>query len=183
MMAVYLMPISLTIKRVSSAALGPHMAAAVHTLCDAAYEADTSQYFRDTGPGEHLLGLDNGMLVSHLMWVTRRLQPGESPPLRTAYVELVATAPDAQGRGYASALLEYFVPQVGDYQLAALSPATPNLYARLGWTFWRGPLSVRYEGRLLPTPEERVMILALPLTPPVNLDLPLSIEWRPGEVW
>ena len=177
------MPMSLTIRRVSSATLDPDVRAAVWALCDAAYQADTSSYFRDIGPGEHLLGLHNGVLVSHLMWVTRRLQPGESPPLRTAYVEMVATAPDAQGRGYASALLEYFVPQVGDYQLAALSPATPHLYARLGWTFWRGPLTVRYEGRIVPTPEERVMILPLPLTTILNLDLPLSIEWRPGEVW
>jgi aminoglycoside 2'-N-acetyltransferase I len=176
-------PTSLTIRRISSAALGPDETAAVRALCDAAYQADTRAYFRDIGPGDHLLGLDNGALVSHLMWVTRRLQPGESPPLRTAYVEMVATAPDAQGRGYATALLEYFVPQVADYQLAALSPATPNLYARLGWTFWRGPLTVRYEGRLLPTPEERVMILPLPLTPTLHLDQPLSIEWRAGEVW
>ena len=151
-------------------------------LCDALDQADTRAYFRDIGSGASAAPRQRSD-VSHLMWVTRRLQPGESPPLRTAYVEMVATAPDAQGRGYASALLEYFVPQVGDYQLAALSPATPNLYARLGWIFWRGPLSVRYEGRLLPTPEERVMIFPLSLTPPLNVDQPLSIEWRPGEVW
>lgn len=182
-MTASLMPIPLAIQRAPSAALGPEMAAAVRTLCDAAYDADMGPYFRDIGPGEHLLGLRDGVLVSHLMWVTRWLQSGESRPLRTAYVEMVATAPDAQRRGYASALLEHFVPQVGEYQLAALSPATPNLYARLGWTFWRGPLTVRHEDRLVPTPDERVMILPLPLTPPLNLDLPLSIEWRPGEVW
>jgi GNAT superfamily N-acetyltransferase len=176
-------PNALAIERASSAALGPGMSAALRMLCDAAYNADMGPNLRDIGPGEHLLGLVNGVLVSHLMWVTRWLQPGESPPLRTAYVEMVATAPHAQRRGYASALLEYFVPQVGDYQLAALSPATPNLYARLGWTFWRGSLTVRHETRVLPAPEERVMILPLLLTPALDLDLPLSIEWRPGEVW
>jgi hypothetical protein len=31
------------------------------------------------GPGEHLLGSGDGTLVSHLMWVTRWLQPGSAP--------------------------------------------------------------------------------------------------------
>jgi hypothetical protein len=44
-------------------------------------------------------------------------------------------------------------------------------------------LSVRRDGRIEPTPEERVMIHPLPLTPILDLDVPLSIEWRPGEVW
>jgi aminoglycoside 2'-N-acetyltransferase I len=177
------MPVSLTIERVPSKALAPGMAAAIRTLCNAAYQADMKSYLRDIGPGEHLLGLLDGVLVSHLMWVTRWLQPGRSAPLKTAYVELVATAPDTQRRGYATALLEHFAKQVGDYQLAALSPATDNLYARLGWRFWRGSLAVRKNGELLPTPEEQVMILPLALTPPLDLDLPLSVEWRPGEVW
>jgi GNAT superfamily N-acetyltransferase len=117
------------------------------------------------------------------MWVTRWLQLGEQRPLKTAYVELVATAPAMQGRGYASALLERFPSLVRDYELAALSPATEELYARLGWRSWRGPLSVRRDGGLISTPEERVMVLALPRTPPLDFDLPLSVEWRPGEVW
>jgi hypothetical protein len=33
------------------------------------------------------------------------------------------------------------------------------------------------------TPDERVMILSLPQTPSLDLDLPLSVEWREGEVW
>jgi GNAT superfamily N-acetyltransferase len=111
------------------------------------------------------------------------LQPEGRGPLRTAYVELVATAPTAQRHGYASALLQHVVALVGDFELAALSPATDGLYRRLGWRFWRGPLSVRRDGRIEPTPEERVMIHPLPLTPILDLDVPLSIEWRPGEVW
>jgi hypothetical protein len=57
------------------------------------------------------------------------------------------------------------------------------LYARLGWRFWRGPLSARKDGILTLTPGERVMILPLSLTPELDLELPLSIEWRDGEVW
>lgn len=69
------------------------------------------------------------------------------------------------------------------YELAALSPATEGLYTRLGWRFWRGPLSIRTEAGPVPTPDERIMILRLVHTPPVDDTAPLSAEWRPGEVW
>ncbi|HXY31186.1 MAG TPA: GNAT family N-acetyltransferase [Gemmatimonadaceae bacterium] len=174
---------SLLIEHVPSSALTPAVAAAVRDLCDAAYGEATDSLFAALGPGDHLLALVGGELVSHLMWVTRWLEPRGLRRLRTAYVEMVATAPEAQGRGYATALLERFPPLVASYELAALAPATENLYARLGWCFWRGPLSTRREGRLEATPEERVMILPLPRTPLLDLDAPLSVEWRPGEVW
>jgi aminoglycoside 2'-N-acetyltransferase I len=159
------------------------MRRAVRELCDTAYDVDTAGYFEALGPGEHLLGLHDGALVSHLMWVTRWLQVGAAPPLRTAYVEMVATAPAEQRHGYATALLERFVPHVGDYDVAALCPATDNLYARLGWRFWRGPLAARKDGKLFATPDERVMLLGLPRTPALDFDQPLSVEWRRGEVW
>jgi hypothetical protein len=142
-----------------------------------------ASYFKAIGPGEHLLAWLGDQLVSHLMWVTRTLEPGAGPPLRTAYVELVATPPAFQRQGYASSLLENFPAQVTDFDLAALSPASENLYVRLGWTYWQGPLYVRTGGRLEATPGEEVMILRLPSTPSLDTSLPLSIEWRPGEVW
>jgi hypothetical protein len=34
------------------------------------------------------------------------------------------------------------------------------------------------------TPEEKgVMVLMLPKTPDINLDMSLSAEWREGELW
>ena len=159
------------------------MAEAVRRLCDAAYGTTTQPYFASLGPGEHLLGMHGGQLVSHLMWVTRWLEPHGHRPLKTAYVEMVATTPHAQRQGHATALLQYFVPLVGDCELAALCPATDGLYRRLGWRWWRGPLSARRDGHVVLTPEERVMIMPLPLTPALDLDVPLSVEWRPGEVW
>jgi aminoglycoside 2'-N-acetyltransferase I len=170
------------IERVTSQGLSPAVASAVRRLCHQAYGEDLARYFDDIGPGDHLLGWGNGELVSHLMWVTRWLQPGEEPLLRTAYVELVATAPAYQGRGHATALLEQFPAEVAE--LAALGPATESLYTRQGWRYWRGPLAVRTERGLVPTPEERIMVLLLPKSPALDFDLPLSVEWRPGEeVW
>jgi aminoglycoside 2'-N-acetyltransferase I len=173
----------LAIHRLSSTALTPGVTAAILELCDSSYGQSMETYFEALGRGEHLLGWHDGDLVTHLMWVTRWLQPGNQALLRTAYVELVATVPAARRRGYATLLLEYFPSQVQDFELAALSPATENLYARLGWRPWQGPLAARTDHGLVPTPDEEVMILALPHTPMLYLTLPLSIEWRAGEVW
>jgi len=80
-------------------------------------------------------------------------------------------------------LLEHAVPLLRDLELAALCPATEALYARLGWRLWRGPLFARRDGSMMPTREERVMVLRLPRTPALDFDLPLSVEWRSGEIW
>jgi aminoglycoside 2'-N-acetyltransferase I len=171
------------IERVSGPGMGTETRRALLALYEAAYGEPMLPYLDNIGPGEHLLGLCDGVPVSHVMWVTRRLQPGGMAPLRTAYVELVATAPEARGQGYATRLLEAVPDLVAEYELAALSPATERLYARLGWRFWRGPLSIRTDTGLLPTPDEQIMFLRLPMTPPLDDTLPLSAEWRPGEVW
>jgi GNAT superfamily N-acetyltransferase len=172
-----------TIDRCTTSSLPVTTRAALLELCDAAYQEAIEPYLDALGPGEHLLGMRAGVLVSHLMWVTRWLQPAGMPPLRTAYVELVATAPAAQGRGYATQLLKAFPPLVRDHAVAALSPATDGLYARLGWRYWRGPLAVRHQGGLVATPEEQIMILLLPTTPELDDTRMLSVEWRRGEVW
>jgi len=175
--------VTFAIEHATSARLGAGSMAEIHRLCEAAYGTAMTSYFADIGPGEHLLGRLDGVLVSHLMWVTRWLEPEGARPLRTAYVELVATDPVHERRGFATRLLRHLVPLFDEYELAALSPATERLYLRLGWEYWRGPLAVRRDGALLPTPDERMMIRRLPRTPVLDLDAPLSIEWRPGEIW
>lgn len=118
------------------------------------------------------------------MLVARTLMTDGLPPLDTAYVELVATAPEAQRRGYARTLLRHLVTAMLGFDIGALSPSDPAFYAPLGWEEWRGPLATRTSAGVMPTPDEAVMILRLPRTPG-SLDVwqPLSVEWRPGEVW
>jgi aminoglycoside 2'-N-acetyltransferase I len=152
-------------------------------LCSIAYGEDFDRIMRESRPEGHVLGFSDGKLVSHACWLPRSLQVGESRSLRTAYVEAVATLPSHQRRGLASAVLRQLAASVADYELAALSPSDPRFYERLGWQLWRGPLSIRTEEGLLSTPDEQVMILPLPRTPPIDLDAPLSAEWRPGELW
>jgi aminoglycoside 2'-N-acetyltransferase I len=156
----------------------------VIALCTEAYGEEFSSYLRDIGPGVHVLGRVDGELVTHAMWVTRWLQPGGRPALRTAYVEAVATRPSHQGRGLASAALRRIAGEIEDHDLGALAPSDPAFYARLGWQSWRGPLFIRTKDGQQATPDECVMILRLPRTPAeLDLDGSLSAEWRRGELW
>jgi len=132
-----------------------------------------------------VLAVADGVIVSHALWITRWLAPAGGTPLRTAYVEAVATDPARQRRGFASAVLRRLVREVADFELAALCPSDDGqpLYARLGWETWTGPLSIRQGSTLIDTPDESIMIHRLRLTPPLRLSDSMSAEWRPGEVW
>jgi GNAT superfamily N-acetyltransferase len=158
-------------------------------LCVAAYNEDLSRLFEDFTDSFHVLGRDeHGTLVSHAEWVTRWLQPEGHQPLRTAYVEAVATAPDRQRRGFGTAVMERLLNAVRSdpaWELAALSPAVPEFYSRRGWEPWRGPLAIRRDEALESTPsDELVMIYRLPRTPTTLLTSSLlTAEWRAGELW
>jgi aminoglycoside 2'-N-acetyltransferase I len=160
--------------------------AEIHALCKRAYamyDVDLDPLFQTFTDTTHVIGWWGSDIVSHAMWVTRWLQPSNQPPLRTAYVEMVATEPQFQGRGFATAVMRRLASSIHDFEIGGLSPAEPMLYTRLGWVFWQGPLFIRTQAGLLSTPDGSVMILRLPKTPPLDLTLPLSAEWREGELW
>ena len=158
-------------------------------LCESAYGESFAHLFEDLTGSVHVLARDErGVLVSHLEWVTRWLQPADHPVLRTAYVEAVATLPEMQRRGLATAVMSHASEVLRadpNWELAALSPSDSRFYTRLGWESWRGPLAIRHADRLEPTPpDEEVMILRLPRTPPtLVLSSLLTAEWRSGELW
>ena len=163
--------------------IAPDHLAAIHALCNRAYDADLEPLFRTFTDPTHVLGWWGSTIVSHALWVTRWLQPSNQPPLRTAYVEMVATEPKFQGRGFATAVMRRLASAIHDFELGGLSPAEPMLYEKLSWVFWQGPLFIRTDEGLLSTAEGSVMILRLPRTPLLDLTLPLSAEWREGELW
>ena len=166
--------------------LASEQVAEIHALCNRAYaiyDVDLDPIFQTFTDAAHVIGWRGSAMVSHAMWVTRWLQPGDQPPLRTAYVEMVATEPEFQGRGYASAVMRRLASAIHDFELGGLSPAEPMLYTKLGWVFWQGPLFIRTQDGLLSTPDGELMILQLPKTPGLDLTLPMSAEWREGELW
>jgi aminoglycoside 2'-N-acetyltransferase I len=154
------------------------------TLCSQAYEEDYAPYLADFEDSIHILARLEGVLVSHALWITRWLQVGTGPMMRTAYVEGVATEERYRGQGFASAVMEHLATEIADFDIGGLSPAETSLYARLGWEYWQGQLFHRKDGQLIPDPaDEEFMILRLPRTPELNLSEPISVEWREGEVW
>jgi aminoglycoside 2'-N-acetyltransferase I len=187
----------LQLEVIPSSDLNTEARSEIIALCDRAYGRAMAPYFDVLPDPTHVIGRVDGMIVSHAMWGTRWLQTplpsplprGERgqgwPLLGTAYVEMVATDPRYQRRGYAAAVMRRLAASVHDYDLGALCPSDAGeaLYAELGWEYWRGPLSIRRGHEVIPTPDERVMVLRLPRTHGLDLDAPLSAEWREGELW
>ena len=166
--------------------LTPEQLAEIHALCNrayAVYDVNLELLFQTFTDTTYVIGWWGSAIVSHAMWVTRWLQPGNQPPLRTAYVEMVATEPTFQRRGFAAAVMQRLASAIRDFEMGGLCPAEPMLYTKFGWVFWQGPLFIRTQDGLLSTPDVEIMILPLPKTPPLDLTLPLSAEWREGELW
>jgi aminoglycoside 2'-N-acetyltransferase I len=158
--------------------------AEIITTCSHAFEEDIAPYLAVFEDPIHILARLEGVLVSHALWITRWLQIGTGPMMRAAYVEAVATEERYRGQGFATAVMECLAAEITDFDIGGLSPAETSLYARLGWETWQGPLFHRKDGQLIPDPADEVfMILRLPKTPDLDLSLPISVEWRQGEIW
>jgi aminoglycoside 2'-N-acetyltransferase I len=168
---------------VPAADLAPAERDAIVELCSRAFEEDYRPFLAQMQDPVHVLAYYEGVLASHALWVTRWLQQGDGPLLHCAYVEGMATEPVLRRRGLGSAVMRRVAAEIGDYDVGALCTGSPGYYARLGWELWRGPLYVRTATGLQRCDEEGVMILRTAQTPPLGLDEPLSVEWRPLEVW
>lgn len=136
--------------------------------------------------GRHVLLEVRGRIASHAAVVPRSLETARRR-FATGYVEAMATWPEFEHRGYGTMVLRAAGEHIrSEYELGALDTSKHAFYERLGWERWRGPTSVRTAGGLRATPEEDgcVMILRTPVTPrDLDLDAPISCEWREGEVW
>jgi len=134
--------------------------------------------------GRHFLGYLGDELVSHAVVTKRGAQPDGLPILRTAFVDAVSTLPAYEGRGYGSAVMRRLGAEISDYEIGCLQTDIPGFYERLGWRLWRGGLAGRDNDRVIPTPDQRgVMVLPLPSTPQLDLDASLTIEVQTDRIW
>src|SRR6266542_3010245 len=156
-------------------------------VCVAAHQEEDFKNLFSYVPsgGWHFLANRDKQLISHAMVTTRWLQPEGYPLLKTAYVDAVSTLSSYQGQGYGSAVMRQLAKDIdSDYVIACLETVRETFYERLGWQTWRGPLAGRGEQGLVPTPEQRgIMILRLSQTPNLDLDAMLTIECQTGRIW
>lgn len=135
--------------------------------------------------GWHVVATDLGVAVSHAAVVPRVLEVGDRP-LRTGYVEAVATAPARQRAGLGSLVMTQASALVRrHFEMGALSTGHHRFYERLGWQRWQGPTFVRHGSSMVRTAEEDdgVMVLRFGPSEDVDLTAPLSCERRRGDDW
>ncbi len=135
--------------------------------------------------GLHFVAKDERGILAHASVVPRELHV-EERPLRTGYVEAMATRPELQGRGIGTEVLRAVNDHIVDaYELGALDTGSDWFYRRLGWLRWRGPTFVRTADGVLRTEDEdgNIMVLPPPASGPLDVEAAISCEWRPGDVW
>lgn len=166
------------------------VAAIRELLADAFASDDEDEQFTEDD-WQHAIGgvhfvLDiGGEILAHASVVERELHV-DRRPLRTGYVEAVATAPAHQGTGLGSVVMREVASLIQErFELGALGTGSQGFYERLGWLIWRGPSSVRTADGTVRTPDEDgyILVLPTPASPPLDLAEPISCEWRPGDVW
>ena len=159
--------------------------ASIIHVCRTAHQEDDFTHLFSYIPsgGIHVLAYREHEVVSHAVATTRWLQPEGLPLLRTAYVDAVATLPAYQGQGIASTLMRHLATVISDFEMACLETERVSFYARVGWEVWRGPLAGRRAAELLPTPDQKgIMILRLARTPPLDAESLLVVEYD-GRIW
>jgi aminoglycoside 2'-N-acetyltransferase I len=135
--------------------------------------------------GMHALLREGDELIGHGSVVQRRLLH-QGRALRTGYVEGVGVRAGRRRRGHGSALMAALEQIIrGGYDLGALGATdeAAALYAGRGWRLWTGPTSALTPDGVRRTPAEDDCIYVLPVTVELDLSLPLTCDWRDGDVW
>ncbi|ABL82859.1 MULTISPECIES: GNAT family N-acetyltransferase [unclassified Nocardioides] len=153
-------------------------------LLDAAFTDFSDHDWSHALGGVHALAVEEGRVLAHGSVVPRRLLQG-GHPLHCGYVEAVAVRPDVQRRGLGSAVMTALEDLAPAYDLLALSASARGvpLYRARGWSLWRGPSSVLTLDGPVPTPDDDGSIYVLPGASGVDLDGPITCDWRDGDVW
>jgi aminoglycoside 2'-N-acetyltransferase I len=177
------------VRQSTTKALTPVQIEAIRTILWAAFPAGEEGFSEDDWQhalgGRHFLLELDGSIVAHAAVVERALEV-DGRPVRTGYVEAVATDPARQGMGLGTKLMAAVDRYIGEtFELGALGTGSHHFYQRLGWETWRGPSSVRIGSGTRRTPDEDgyILILRTDSNRDIDLDARISCEWRPGDVW
>ena len=169
----------------ASAAASQHLGE-VRALLDEAFGPSFSEddWVHCLG-GTHVVLLDRGTVVTHAAVVPRTLEV-DGRPLRTGYVEGVATRPGREGGGSGSVVMAEVAGLLrAGSELGALSTGRHRFSERLGWERWLGPTFVRTPSGVDRTEEDDdgVMVLRFGVSATLDLGAPITCEDRPGDAW
>ena len=178
------------VRRILTADLAPADIATIQEIMTLAFGDDDEERFTDLDwahslGGVHVVADLDGVIIAHAAVVERELQMAGAP-LRTGYVEAVATTPARQGEGHGALVMREVNAIIRErFELGALGTGVLHFYERLGWVPWQGPTYVRTPGGLERTSDEdgAILVLTTPSSPSLDFRAPLSCEWRPGDVW
>lgn len=169
----------------TSAAASGHLGE-VRALLDEAFGAGFSEDdWANCLGGTHVVLLDGGTVVTHAAVVPRTLEVG-GRPLRTGYVEGVATLPGREGAGSGTLVMTEVGTLIREaFEVGALSTGRHRFYERLGWERWQGPTAARTPSGVIRTEEEDDGVMVLRFGPSAALDLgaPITCDARPGDAW
>lgn len=177
---------SWTVERASTTDLSPGDLSGIRQLMNAAFgDRFSEEDWRHALGGWHfLVRASDGNIISHASVIHRKLEvPGQQ--LSAGYVEAVATRPEFQGKGLATAVLRVVAGFIdGRFQIGALS-GDPNFYEKHGWQRWKGMTWCRRGTEINRTAEEDGGILVLPTrsSPPLDPEGDIVVDWREGDVW
>jgi aminoglycoside 2'-N-acetyltransferase I len=181
--------VTATVRRLETHQISAHDIETLRALFDAAWREGDGEWceqdWEHAKGGIHVIAEEDGQIVSHGAVVERQLEV-DGTPIRTGYVEAVATWPQQQRRGHATLVMRELNAAIREsYPLGALSTPVPSFYERLGWELWRGPTAVRTATGVERTPDDDdgIMILRTSTSPPLDLDALIICEWRDGDVW
>ena len=136
------------LREIPTDSLTPAEVTAIRDVLWTAFPADDEAFTEadwehSIGGMHFVLDSDSTGIVAHASVVEREIHIADRP-LRTGYVEAVATAPDWQGQGYGTRVMTDVTAFVrATYELGALGTGAQGFYERFGWLTWRGPTSVR----------------------------------------
>jgi aminoglycoside 2'-N-acetyltransferase I len=154
--------------------------AAARVLCDASFTDFGDADWEHALGGMHAL-VHEAVLVAHGSVVMRRMLHG-GRALRCGYVEAVAVDPDHRRQGLGDQVMAALEELAPAYDLLALCSSRQGrvLYESRGWSLWRGPTSALTPDGVRPTPDEDSIYV---LGPGLDLDAPITCDWREGDLW
>jgi aminoglycoside 2'-N-acetyltransferase I len=169
-----------------SALLEPEALAHVRALLADQFADEFTNYdWENVLGGLHALAWEGEDLIGHASVIQRRLLH-QGRALRAGYYEGVVVRTDQRGRGHGARMMKELARRTrGVYELSALfsSETAQPFYSVLGWTAWRGPLQTLTPNGVREDPRFPGRVFVLEHSFPLNIDAPLTCDWRDGDPW